>query len=53
MLSLGKVLNRAEQKAINGSKSLDCRHMERCSSNQDCGPKDCVLICLTGRCRAY
>ena len=52
ILNLGKALNKAEQKIINGGTS-NCRHMEKCFYTSDCGPKDCVLICIVGRCRAY
>ncbi|WP_299106604.1 hypothetical protein [uncultured Tenacibaculum sp.] len=52
ILNLGKALSKENQKQINGGSS-DCRRMERCSSNSDCGPNDCVLICVVGRCRAY
>ena len=53
ILDLGKALNKAELKVVNGSGSSDCRHMERCSSDSDCGPVDCILTCVTGRCRAF
>jgi hypothetical protein len=46
ILNLGKALNKAEQKLINGGyKAGMCK--DTCQSNADCGP---MRECFTGTC---
>ena len=52
ILNLGKALNKAEQKSINGGAG-GCNHMALCFSQSDCGDINfCQLKCGRGRCRA-
>ena len=53
ILSLGRTLDKVEQQSIKGEGNMNCNHFAYCTTNYDCGPDDCILICVGGRCRAY